>query len=92
MTGPVTIRRGLADDVPSVLRLWIESEAAESTTDDETTRRILGSAGSSACSVDRLQPARPASVYWEQLHMGVYRFRFGRFTVWAKRAVIPDVT
>jgi len=24
--------------------------------------------------------------------MGVYRFRLGRFTVWAKRAVIPDVT
>jgi len=32
------------------------------------------------------------SVYWKQLHMGVYRFRFGRFIVWAKRAVIPDVT
>jgi hypothetical protein len=33
-----------------------------------------------------------SAVYSEQLHMGVYRFRFGRFIVWAKRAVIPDVT
>src|SRR4029077_5355809 len=40
-----------------------------------------------------LQPGRNPTVYLgRQPHMGVYWLRFGRRTVWEKRAVIPDVT
>ena len=40
-----------------------------------------------------LQPGRTPTVYFSgQPNMGVYWLRFGRRTVWEKRAVIPDVT
>jgi hypothetical protein len=39
MTEPITIKIGEPEDAAAVLRLWVDAEAAESTTDDEAAIR-----------------------------------------------------
>ena len=93
----VRIRTGGVVDAGDV-RLWRAATLRPRSRDRVLDRDRLRSGSStrpvrSDALMGGLQVGRRVTVYFlEQLHIGVYRFRFGRFIVWAKRAVIPDVT